>query len=239
MANAIALIFGNNKYAYEILSNVKDKYQTVKIYSLNKEDTYNKEQKVEHFDLSDESMQIKECVDTENSIAFCVLEDTAENIFLTISLRENFPDLTIMAISSNKESANKLKMAGANKVISLVETTADIIANMLKKPISNKVLNDILYGESELKIAQIKIGDESHVKDEHVSSIDWSRYNGVIILSIMHKDMKSDFIYSSRAKHRIIESGDILVVVGYENDIQEFEKKIGSKRYVNWNHWSW
>jgi len=239
MTSTTALIFGNNKYANEILSNVKDKYQSVKIYSLKGEDMYDEEQKIEYFDLSDEWMEIKEYVDTENSIAFCVLEDTAENIFLTISLRENFSDLIIMAIASNKESANKLKMAGANKVIPLVETTADIITNMLEKPISNKILNDILYGESDLKIAQIKISEDSHVKDEHVSSIDWSRYNGIIILSIMHEDMKSDFIYSSRAKHHVINSGDILVVVGYENDIQEFEKKIGSKRYVNWSHWGW
>jgi Trk K+ transport system NAD-binding subunit len=239
MTSTTALIFGHNKYAYEILSNVKDQYQFVKIYSLKEEDTRDKEYNVEYFDLSDEWEEIKKNVDIQSSIAFCVLEDTAENIFLTISLRENFPDLTIMAISSNNESANKLKMAGANKVIPLVETTADIITNMLEKPISNKILNDILYEESDLKIAQIKISEDSHVKDEQVSSIDWSRYNGIIILSIMHEDMKSDFIYSSRAKHHVINTGDILVVVGYENDIQEFEKKIGSKRYVNWSHWSW
>jgi len=239
MTNTTALIFGHNKYAYEILSNVKDRYQSVKIYSLKEEDTNDKEYNVEYFDLSDEWEEIKTNVDIQSSIAFCVLEDTAENIFLTISLRENFPNLTIMAISSNNESANKLKMAGANKVISLVETTADIITNMLEKPISNKILNDILYEESDLKIAQIKISEDSNVKDEHVSSIDWSRYNGIIILSIMHEDMKSDFIYSSRAKHHVINIGDILVVVGYENDIQEFEKKIGSKRYVNWSNWSW
>jgi len=163
----------------------------------------------------------------------------AENIFLTISLRANFKDLTIIALASNKESANKLKMAGASKVIPLVETTSDIITNMLEKPISNKILHSILYEESDLKIAQIKIDKESHFKDEQLTSIDWTRYNGIIVLSVMHKDMKSEFIYSSKAKHHIIEEGDILVVVGYEADIAEFENKIGSKRYVNWSHWSW
>jgi len=27
-------------------------------------------------------------------------------------------------------------------------------------------------------------------------------------------------------------------VVGFEYDIQAFEKLIGSERYVNWSHWS-
>ena len=55
----------------------------------------------------------------------------------------------------------------------------------------------------------------------------------------MHKDMRSEFIYSSKAKRHIIDEEDVLVVVGYEADIKEFEKKIGSNRYVNWSHWSW
>jgi len=171
-------------------------------------------------------------------MAFCALEDMAENIFLTISLRANFEKLTIIAMALNKESANKLSMAGANKVIPIVETTADIIANMLEKPISSKVLNSILYGESDLKIAQIKINEESELENHIISLIDWSKYNGIITLSLIHKDMKSEFIYSKRMKDYLIKAGDVLVVVGYENDIKEFERSIGSERYVNWSYWS-
>ena len=234
-----ALIFGFNKYAFEIIHNVKDKYDNIKIYSLDKEDIQNKEYDVEYFDISDNWNGIEDDFDMQNSIAFCVLEDTAENIFLTISLRSNFKDLTIIAIASNKENANKLSMAGANKVIPLVETTSDIITTMLEKPISNKVLHSILYEESDLKIAQIKIDEQSHFKGEELSSIDWTHYHGIIVLSVMHEDMSSEFIYSSKMKDHIIRSGDILVVVGYEEDIKEFENKIGSKRYVNWSNWSW
>ena len=239
MTKATALIFGHNKYAHEIVSNVKDKYAEVKVFSLNEEDLETSELELELFDLSDEWTEVEKHIDEENSMAFCVLEDIAENIFLTISLRANFKDLTIIALASNKESANKLKMAGASKVIPLVETTSDIITNMLEKPISDKVLHSILYEESDLKIAQIKIDKNSHFQDEQLASIDWTRYNGIIVLSVMHKDMKSEFIYSSKAKRHVIQEGDILVVVGFEADIAEFENKIGSKRYVNWSHWSW
>ena len=239
MTKATALIFGHNKYSQEIISNVKDKYAEIKVFSMNEEDLQTSELEVELFDLSDTWIEVGKHIDVSNSMAFCVLEDIAQNVFLTISLRANFKNLTIIALASNKESANKLKMAGASKVIPLVETTSDIITNMLEKPISDKVLHSILYEESDLKIAQIKIDKESNVKDEQLSDIDWTRYNGIIVLSVMHPDMKSEFIYSSKAKRHIIEEGDILVVVGYEADIAEFEKKIGSRRYVNWSHWSW
>lgn len=239
MAKTTALIFGYNKYANEIVTNVKNQYEQIKVFSLDEEDLQKSEEEIELFDLSDEWIELKRDMDVTNSMAFCLLEDTAENIFLTISLRSNFKDLKIIALASNSESAHKLTMAGANKVIPLVETTSNIITNMLEKPITSKVLHSILYEESALKIAQIKIDKESSFKDEELNSIDWTRYNGIIVLSVMHEDMKSEFIYSSKAKRHIIREGDVLVVVGYEADIQEFEKKIGSKRYVNWGHWSW
>ena len=234
-----ALIFGYNKHSIEIIKNVEDEYSSLKIYSLEEEDVAHENHKIEHFDLSDDWSAIDPDIDLSRAIAFCTLEDTAQNIFLTISLRASYEDLSIIAIASNKESANKLLMAGANKVIPLVETTADIITNMLESPISNSVIHDILYEKSDLKIAQIKIGKESHIKNEELSSIDWSHYHGIIVLSVMHQDMSSEFIYSSKAKRMVIGEGDVLVVVGYEEDIKAFEKKIGSKRYVNWGHWSW
>ena len=239
MNKSSALIFGFNKYAIEILKNVENEYNNVKIYSINEEDTKNEKYDISHFDLSDNWQEIEDEIDIDNSIAFCILEDTAENIFLTISLRSYYEKLSIIAIASHNENANKLMMAGANKVIPLVETTADIITNMLENPISNSVLHDILYEKSDLKIAQIKIGKDSHFQDEELSNINWSHYSGIIVLSVMHKDMSSEFIYSSKAKRHIITEGDVLVVVGYETDIKEFEKKIGSNRYVNWSNWSW
>ena len=236
MSKRTALIFGNNKYAHEIIANVQKTYSNIRIFALEDVDDVF-EYKVEKFDLSDDWQGIGEDIDMGESIAFCLLEDMAENIFLTISLRSNFADLILIAIALNRESENKLLMAGANKVIPIVETTADIITNMLEKPISSKILNRILYEGSALKVAQIKIGAESKLENHKLASIDWTRYHGIIILSLIHKDMKSEFIYSKKMKKHIIQSGDILVVVGYENDISEFEKLIGSKRDVNWNHW--
>jgi len=239
MSKNTALVFGYNKYAKEIIANIKDTYEDIRVYSLESISQENADgYQIEQFDLSDDWKSIQESVDSDNSMAFCVLEDMAENIFLTISLRSNFEKLTIIAMALNKESANKLSMAGANKVIPLVETTADIIANMLEKPISNKVLSSILYEESDLKIAQIKINEESELENHMISAIDWSKYNGIITLSLIHEDMKSEFIYSKSMKEYIIKAGDVLVVVGYENDIKEFERLIGSERYVNWSYWS-
>ena len=226
-----ALIFGYNDYSAQIAKNVLYKYKEISIFKLDSDEkrTDLEDYDIETFDLSDEWADLSVKHDIKNSIAFCVLEDDAENIFLTISLRAAFEELTIIALSKNKESANKLHMAGANKVIPLVQTTASIISDMLDKPIVTEVLHSILYEQSALKVAQIEIKNSVCFNNRFPSDIEWSREHGIIVLSVIDKDGNSEFIFSSKAKHHEIKKGDVFVVVGYETDIKEFEKLIGGE----------
>ncbi len=225
-----ALIFGYNDYSSQIAKNVLHKYENISVFKFESDEMRNDldDVTVEKFDLSDEWEDLAAQYDIGQSVAFCVLEDNAQNIFLTISLRAAFEDLTIIALSNNKESANKLTMAGANKVIPLVQTTASIITEMLDKPIITKVLHNILYEKSTLKVAQIEIKKNDCFDGKFPSEVEWSKTHGIIVLSIMHEDGSSEFIYSSKAKHHAIQNGDVFVVVGYETDIKEFEKLIGA-----------
>jgi len=239
MKNVTAFVFGFNNYATEIIDNIIEEYNQVYLFSLNEKDVEYQNKKISFFDLDDEWTDVEGLITTENSIAFCTLEDDAMNIFLTISLRASFKDLLIISLAKDKESANKLEIAGANKVIPIVKTTADIISNMMNRPISTKVLHNILYEKSDLKIAQIIVENAQKFHGEFPADIDWSRYNGIIVLSIIHADMSKEFIYSSQTKHKALVDGDILVVTGYEEDIAAFEKTIGRRHYVNWGNWSW
>ncbi|EDZ61644.1 potassium channel protein 2 [Sulfurimonas gotlandica GD1] len=217
-----ALIFGYNDFTFEIEKNISSEYKNVYIFKLGQDGE-------DSFDLGDNWDNLSSKVDISDCVAFCVLEDMAENIFLTISLRDAFKDLIIVALAQDKESADKLTLAGATRVLPTTQTTANVIVEMLEKPIVTEVLHDILYEKSALQIAQIKIEDHTVFDGKYPADIEWSSKHGIIVISVVHEDMSREFIYSSKAKHHIIKSGDIFVVVGYEHDIKEFEKLIGSK----------
>ncbi len=217
-----ALIFGSNDYTSEIKKNISNDYKNVYIFDLNKDGKNN-------FDLSDNWDDLSSEFDIDDCVAFCILEDMAENIFLTISLRDTFKSLTIFALAQDKESIDKLTLAGATRVLPSTQTTANVIVEMLEKPIITKVLHDILYEKSNLQIAQIKIEDHTIFDGKYPVDIEWSRDHGIIIISVVHEDMSRDFIYSSKAKHHMIKSGDIFIVVGYEQDIKDFKRLIGNK----------
>jgi len=232
MKKTNALIFGYNEYGLEIAKNISNKYNNITIFSLDNTDVIidkNTSLKVENFDLSDDWNTLINDYNLDDSIVFCSLEDTAKNIFLTISLRSVFNDLFIIALTNNNEAANKLRMAGASKVIPIVETTANMITDMLKKPIITKVLHDILYEDSDLKIEQITILNAKFFDGKYPADIEWSRDHGVLVVAITHEDGSSEFIYSSKTKHQLIKDGDIFIVVGYEEDIKKFKKIVGVK----------
>lgn len=227
MEGRSVLVFGNNEYGIEIAKNVRYKYSNITIFGLDLYENSTSEFQVEKFDLSDHWDELRAEYDIDNSIIFCALKDEAQNIFLTISLRSVFKDVTIIALAKNNEDSNKLHMAGATKVIPIVETTANIITDMLKKPIVTGVLHDILYEDSKLRIIQVEVHNADCFGNSYPADINWSRDHGVLVLSIIRQDGTQDFIYSSKAKHNEINNGDTFIVVGYEHDLKEFQKFIG------------
>lgn len=234
MKKKAVLIFGYNEYGLEIAKNVSFKFEHIVIYSLDgikEEDKEKFDYEFKTYDISDDWDALNDEFDLKTSIIFCALRDEAENIFLTISLRTAFKETFIISLANNNEDANKLKMAGASKVIPIVETTAGIITDMLKKPIITEVLHSILYEDSMLKIAQIVIDDSSHFKTQYPADIEWSRDHGILVISVIHQDGSSEFIYSSRSKNQYIKDGDTLVVVGYDNDIEAFKKLVMEDRH--------
>lgn len=225
-----ALVFGYNDYALEIAKNIKDRYERVYIFTLNNEDIIKNSSlfEIKSFDLSDKWDDIEGIVDIEGSIAFCVIEDSAENIFLTISLRSVFENLNIIALSNNKETANKLQMAGANRVIPLVQTTAEMISEMMEKPIVKEVFHNILFENSDLKITQIKLNASNEYIGKMIYDLDWDKKYGIVTLSVLVEGLSNEFIYSPQVKDHRLREGDIFVVVALESDILRFESLFGS-----------
>ncbi|MDT8338089.1 MAG: NAD-binding protein [Sulfurimonas sp.] len=232
MRKSTALLFGYNDYTLEIVKNISLYYENIKIFRLDEgsdKNIQNSKYEILRFDLSDDWDELKGSVNIDECTAFCVLEDTAENIFLTISLREAFRELSIVALAEDKESSDKLSLAGASRVIPTIQTTANMIVEMLEKPIITQVLHNILYEKSDLKIAQIRVDNAHRFEGAYPYDIDWGAEYNVLVLSVLREDLETEFIYSSKAKHHQIKEGDVFVVVGYEKDLGEFERIMGSR----------
>lgn len=225
----IALIFGHNDYTFEIEKNIKSHYKKIYIFNLDAQSVSKDSNgyEIEAFDLSEDWDELRDSVNIDECEAFCILEDMSKNIFLTLSLRETFKNLKIVALSQDKESTDKLILAGASKILPTTQTTANIIVEMLKKPMITEVLHNILYEKSNVKIAQIIVKNAQYFDGLFASDINWSKDYNITLLSVIDENGDTEFIYSAKAKHQQIKNGYQFVVVGFERDIIEFEKLIG------------
>ncbi len=222
-------VFGYNGYAKEIAVNFRLAGSPIYVYVIDensfkraKEDGFD----VELVELDDEWLEIGEKFDVERLSCFCALDDDAHNVFLTISLRAEYADLFIVSLATSKDSANKLHLAGANKAIAKLETTANVIAECLEKPAVVEVMDEIMYHNQELRLAQYTISDSSVLAHKKLHDITLHEAFDIIILAVADRELEADFSFISAGHNHLIDPGDVLVVMGREKDLEHFEKAI-------------
>jgi Trk K+ transport system NAD-binding subunit len=228
-----AIIFGYNEYARQIAGNIEKQFRSVRLYTMRDTELQAGQERgfdMALFDLEDNWDDIAKDFDIDELLIFCALEDDAENVFLTISLRAAFGDVTIISLAKNQESANKLKIAGANKVMPILQTTANVITEILEKPIVTDLMHNILYEKSNLEIAQLLIEEGSSIVGKRLHDIAWHEEYGVIILAVVDRELGTSFVFTSKGHNHKIDPNDLLVVIGYDHDIKNFETTIRGNR---------
>ncbi|MEA1917310.1 MAG: NAD-binding protein [Campylobacterota bacterium] len=224
-----ALIFGYNEYSKEIAQSISTQYENI-IFFVQKLEIQTKAAqdgyKVEIFELDDDWSQIDKKFNINECNIFCTLDDDSQNVFLTISLRSAYEDANIISLARSSESVSKLNLAGASKVMPILDTATNVITNLLEHPISSEILNNILYSESNLQLIEVKIKKDSHFIGTNINAVDWSKKYGVIVIAFYTKKHKVSFIYNSKVQHHKIESDDIFIVVGYKEDLLNFKNSV-------------
>jgi voltage-gated potassium channel len=227
MKQCCVVLFGYNEYSKQILAKIEHLYHNVGIFVNDDHELLEGQKKgvrVEKFDLSDDWRVIEEEFDPDALVVFCALRDDAENVFLTISLRSSFEKMFIIALAQNNESMMKMKSAGADKVMPILQIAASEIADMLKKPIMTRVLDEILYEEGGLSIVEIEVGASSPLNGVYLHDIHFKRNFDLILLAVVDLAMGKTFSFAFKGLNHHIDAGDTLVVVGYKEKITRFKQ---------------
>jgi Trk K+ transport system NAD-binding subunit len=219
-------VFGYGEFAKEIVNQVTEAYRSVSVYTLDEasaEEVRKSGSEVHLFDLSDTWDEFKEIV-VKETLFICAIDDDASNVFLAISLRDQFPDARIIGIASTHEHAMKLRLAGVHKVISKLQATADILIEVLEKPIVTHVVQDILDEETDLKTLQLSIEKGSSFIGQNLDHIAQDKKDDVIVLAVVDNIMDTHFVFTAKGYRHILEEGDILVIIGYDEALKNFKR---------------
>ena len=221
-------VFGYGEFAKEIVAQVNEAYRSVSVYTLDElsaEEVRKVGTEVHTFDLSDKWDEFQDII-MEETLFICAIDDDASNVFLAISLRDQFPDSRIIGIASTHEHAMKLRLAGVHKVISKLQATADILIEVLEKPIVTHVVQDILDEETDLKTLQLTLEKGCSLIEKSLDDVATNEQEKLIILAVVDRRLETHFVFTAKGYRHILEEGDILVVIGYDEELENFKRRV-------------
>ena len=153
---------------------------------------------------------------------FCLFAEDSENVFLAISARALDPQLRIVAVCQAPQAAPKLLAAGADKVVDPYEISGARVHELIHRPEVIELLEQTVFGQQDLNIAEITIPHHSWLHGVHLSGLRKVTTQNVLLLGVVDLERGKDLIFSTRGIDHKLDYDDVLVVIGARSEIDAF-----------------
>ncbi|MCK5420721.1 MAG: potassium channel protein [Deltaproteobacteria bacterium] len=167
-------------------------------------------------DIINDNNLVEAGIKTAKGLISAADSDVA-NVFVTLSARALNPELYIVARASEIEAENKLKMAGANRVILPYYISGKRIAAYATRPVTSDFLDMVMHGESlEFSLSEITVPDTSSLLNKTLSEAKIREKSGALVIAIRKVDGSFNLQPQSSST---IEKRDIFVVIGTQEQV--------------------
>jgi voltage-gated potassium channel len=215
-------IFGYGSFGKHLYKHLSKLHKTIKVV-VNKDDSLDDENiDVIKINIKHNDDILALGINPKEDIVYCAMNKTAYNLFLVLTLKTLYKEINIIAISNSFENARKLKYAGANNVIDLYEATSRRFVNILTKPAVTKAVDEIIYKENDIKMAEIVLPKGSPLDEKYVSEIDFKKM-GIVLIAIIDEERGHELAFVDRRVDHKLDAGDTLVVVAKNEDFEKFK----------------
>ncbi|OTX04077.1 potassium channel protein [Bacillus thuringiensis serovar seoulensis] len=156
-----------------------------------------------------------------------IVANDAENVFITLTARGLNDAIKIVARAEKQETEEKLRRAGANKVINPSSMAGIHIAKGIANPLTVHYIDTVLYGIEQLfVIEEISVGNDSILVNKSLLESDVRNEFDVTILAILRS---GDIIHNPTGQEKLQEH-DMIIVFGSVEKLGQFEKELQSTR---------
>lgn len=220
------LIFGFTKSAIEIGAQLQKKgYQFTLIDNdaslLPKAQKLGLELKI--IDYTDELL-LKEGIGENVDFIFTLFDDDAKNVFLILSAKALDPSLHIISITHTKDAIHKLEIAGASTILDPYQISGKKIYKLITQPEVMNVMDATLFGQHDLNMEQLSITESSSLNQRMINDIYPNDAYNLLLVGIHDKELKKEFIFITEGYNHKLDAGDILVVIGQDEEIARYKK---------------
>lgn len=156
------------------------------------------------------------------------LDSDAANVLTVLTARGLNPDLLVVARATNEPAESKLRRAGADRVVSPDAIGGHRLALALLQPKVHDFLEKVFnIHELDIDIGEIYVDEDSALAGLTIAGTNLRSEWNLTILAI--ENLQGEFIISPDPQ-RVVEAGEIVIVIGTLDAITGFEQSIREKR---------
>lgn len=177
-------------------------------------------------DASDEKVLRGAHIESARGLATTVDTD-AENVYVVLTARGIAKDLYIVARASDEKASEKLRRAGASRVITPYTIGGRHMAQTLIQPAAVEFF-ELASGRGDnmdIDIERITIPPDSPCAGKALSESGIRGETDIIIVAVQKKNASMQFNPSSAT---VIESGDTLIAMGNPRSIEKIGRLVGA-----------
>lgn len=175
-----------------------------------------------HGDATEDQVLIKAGITRAAGLVAIVAND-AENVFITLTARGLNSKIKIVARAEKPETEEKLRRAGATKVINPSSMAGIHIAKGIANPLTVHYIDTVLYGiEQSFAIEEVQIGKGSILIGKTLLESNVRNQFDVTILAILRD---GDIIHNPTGQEKLQER-DMIIVFGPVEKLEQFEKEL-------------
>jgi voltage-gated potassium channel len=161
------------------------------------------------------------------SVIFAFFEMDSRNVFLTISVKDIDPGVVVIALTQSDDSANKLRAAGASKVIDPYEISGRKIYDMLKRPLIAETIENVVFGRNYLNLSELTVDQDSFLDGKRLGALELSKHYDLVLIGVVDKELGDEFIFLNSGTDHKLDQGDVLVVIGPPDEIERLRQDAG------------
>jgi voltage-gated potassium channel len=157
-------------------------------------------------------------------------DSDADNLYITLSARDRRPDLAIVARASDEDAEKKLKLAGADRVVTPYSTAGRVMANLVLKPQVTAFLDVVTSAEGDdFMLEEIEVTRTCPRAGKTIRDLRVRDETGAMIVALRKRDGTFD---TTPSPDELIEPGDVLIGVGTTGEIQRLEEFFAPEKAV-------
>ncbi len=183
---------------------------------------------IKQIDITDDN-ELESLDVQESDYLICLLEDKHLNLFLTLSLHALFPETVIIALSDSFHTTQKLKLAGAKHIIDIYQVSANRLHNILYKPVTTKLVERLLSPDEDFSFREMVIPQNSIIDKVMVDEFDFEKHS-IIMVGMIDQRLSNKFLFVTSGVENRFDSGDTIVCIGYNDDLEKFEEYINQEK---------